>query len=375
MYKSSCYILKSTLQGDVVDVFNDCISQLEPDAVILRISVFWGPESNHQYDHDKHLMNEVIAAKFGARQPGVSYIAQQPLDASMTVELVQLSGNDEVMVSYRHYQDMPYVKVTHKDYCELHISGVSDDHGTSVGHQTQNIFKTISTILKSEGMAINSIVRQWNYIERITDMDGAHQRYQLFNDERTSFYEKTDWPKGFPAATGIGMQAGGVVVDCLAVSGADQEMALANPLQTDAHAYTQSVLIGAEEQTRKIKTTPKFERAKLLVNANVGKVYVSGTAAIRGEGSIGLGQAKEQTQLTLENINQLVAADNIAIPLGGNIAQDMYRVYVKKEADYEKVKAVFDACNRNIPVSFLLSDICRDELLVEIEAILSLDDL
>jgi len=245
----------------------------------------------------------------------------------------------------------------------------------SVRKQTEQIFETISSILIKEGMDINSIVRQWNYIERITDMDGEFQRYQLFNDERTCFYEKTKWPNGYPAATGIGMQAGGVVVDCLAIAGIEKEQALTNPLQIDAHAYTQEVLIGAEDQERKIKTTPKFERAKYIAHANTATVYVSGTAAIRGEGSVGEGNAAQQTQLTLENIDYLVSEQNTANSIPGQFHQEMYRVYVKQEEDFEQIKEVCSKSHAHIPASFLLSDVCRDELLVEIESIFSMSEM
>ena len=35
----------------------------------------------------------------------------------------------------------------------------------------------------------------------------------MFNNARADFYGKTDWSNGYPAATGIGANLGGILVD------------------------------------------------------------------------------------------------------------------------------------------------------------------
>lgn len=372
MFKADYHIVTSTISSNVVDMFNDCIKQLRSGEGILRIAVFWNPDGNEGYVDDKRRLLATAAERFGNNQPSISFIAQKPLDSEMVLEVIQVPCCLNTQLIFKKYHGISYAKVIKEEYCELHLSGVSAPLHLSVRQQAKQIFHTIKSILECEGMPINSIVRQWNYIERITDLDGESQRYQLFNDERTSFYEMTDWPNGFPAATGIGMMAGGIVVDCLAVSGVDQDLPLTNPLQIDAHAYTQGVLIGAEDQNRGIKTTPKFERAKYIGNTNKALVYVSGTAAIRGESSLGVGNAARQTQLTLENISHLVSTDNTVTPVSGVRCLEMLRVYIKHEEDFEEIREVCSQYNAAANVSYLLADICRDELLVEIESVFSL---
>ncbi len=371
MFKTNYHILKATIKASVVEQFNSCISQLLSEDPVVRLSVFWAPDNNHFYESDKKLMLEAIAQQFGVNHPSVSFIAQKPLDTPMAIEVIQVGNSEDVIIDYLNYQGLPYVKVANANYHELHISGLSASLQLPVRTQSHEIFNTLSAILKKEEMRIDSIVRQWNYIERITDMDGLYQRYQLFNDERTSFYEKTDWPKGYPAATGIGMQLGGVVVDCVAVSGTFNELPLANPLQTDAHVYTQNVLIGAEDEARKIKTTPKFERAKFIGNCNSATIYVSGTAAIRGEESLGIDRPAEQTEVTLENIDQLIAHQHVSEIFEGESKSEILRVYIKQADDFETIREACMKHHADIPVSYLLSDVCREELLVEIEAVVS----
>ncbi len=159
-------------------------------------------------------------------------------------------------------------------------------------------------------MAIESIIRQWNYIPEITDYDNEFQNYQQFNDSRTLFYQKARWANGYPAATGIGTHCGPLVIDLIAMQGHDDEFAIKNPLQTDAHVYSEKVLLGENDLCLKYKSTPKFERAKLIVDQESSVVFVSGTAAILGEESLTCDDVAMQTKLTLENIERLVDHEN-----------------------------------------------------------------
>lgn len=128
-----------------------------------------------------------------------------------------------------------------------------------------------------------------------------------------------------------------------------------NKLQVAAHAYSEQVL----EEARQKKTTPKFERAKSMTFRERRLVYISGTAAIRGEESLkGVG-LERQLQITMENIAQLI----------GDARLVMLRVYLKNESDYEEARRGLESYGLNIPVSYLRAGVCREELLIEIEGI------
>ena len=129
----------------------------------------------------------------------------------------------------------------------------------SVLQQSDTIFTLIDALLKQEQFPINSIVRQWNYIEKITSFDGDDQHYQMFNNARSAFYNQTAWEQGYPAATGIGTDWGGVLVDLDAfvpASDACYITPIDNKLQVAAPAYSEKVLEAAKQH----KSTPKFER-------------------------------------------------------------------------------------------------------------------
>lgn len=128
-----------------------------------------------------------------------------------------------------------------------------------------------------------------------------------------------------------------------------------NKLQVAAHAYSENVLMSAGS----CKTTPKFERAKSLTLADRRMVYISGTAAIRGEESLtGVG-IERQFAITMENISQLT----------GDARCCLLRVYLKYAHDYTTVKHLLSSMERSIAISYLETDVCRNELLIEIEGI------
>ena len=88
-------------------------------------------------------------------------------------------------------------------------------------------------------------------------------------------------------------------------------------------------------------------------------VYISGTAAIRGEESLkGVG-LERQLQITMENIAQLIDDARLV----------MLRVYLKNKSDYEVARRELESYGLNIPVSYLQAGVCREELLIEIEGI------
>ena len=141
-------------------------------------------------------------------------------------------------------------------------------------------------------------------------------------------------------------------------------------MQIAAHIYSKSVLI--DDSDNAVKSTPKFERAKLIETANGACCFVSGTAAIRGEASMDASSAKLQTIMTIENIEHLVSKENL-VKYGCKPYDLKYvqlQVFIKNEEDYEEVRAVVEQAYPNMAVVYSIADVCRSELLVEIEGIL-----
>ena len=264
-----------------------------------------------------------------------------------------------------------YGLIRNEDSSLIFIEGIaSSDFKDGVFKQSTEVFEKLDAILARHGFSPDDIVRQWNYIGNITHHRDGRQNYQEFNDARTAYYKKGNWTNGYPAATGIGASCEGIIVGCIAYKSAGHIFPINNPLQIAAHEYSKKVLV--DDNANAIKSTPKFERAKLIEIGDKACCFVSGTAAIRGEQSMEANSASSQTIQTIENIEYLVSKENLE--RYGCKRYDLHyvnlRVYIKNAEDYEEVRAVVEERYPDIPTIYTIADVCRQELLVEIEGIL-----
>lgn len=324
----------------------------DSNLIPVRIVFFGSASDARQYRRDYDIIESGMSNCFGEQGPVWSYVAQHPLEGNLAAEIQQIEPCEQIL--YRSLGGVPYMVTLCGPVKSLYIGGVRADAGLTIEQQSDVVFDKIRRIFQKEEMSISSIVRQWNYIEHITQVNRGVQNYQGFNDSRARFYAGQDWSSGYPAATGIGTAAGGVVVELDAMTGV-RIAAVDNNLQVAAHDYSQQVLIG---DTLKPKATPKFERAKLAGDV----FYISGTAAIRGEYSLANENVERQTTMTLENIEYLL--DKV------NLRQiDAMRVYLK-QADYlDDARSVVSQRCPYSQALYVVADICRPELLVEIEGV------
>jgi len=359
--------VSSFLKGDFNSTFIDAFSKLNINDNLLKMSVFADSYSCEGYVKNLNFIKEVVKSKFGPDAIEISYIAQKPLDAELILEFVH--AEKESNVFYNSHNGITYAKVEEGDKKMIFISGICGEINQLISKQSRLIFQSIDEILKFEDMPISSIVRQWNFIPGITMFENDFQHYQQFNDIRALFYEKTKWNKGYPSATGIGTKNAPLLVDVIAMKGHNGEIPIRNSKQIDAHIYSDEVLLGAEDQALKQRYTPKFERAKLIIENTKALVFVSGTAAIIGEESLGQNNVKDQTNITIDHINNLVTKEVLnSIEFKSKAQFESIRVYVKHISDYEVVKQVCEKRLPNVNVVYVEADVCRDELLVEIEA-------
>jgi len=343
----------------------------------LRFVFFGIPQSDYEYCNELTILKTKVKEKFGKHTPVISYVSQRPLcNNALVLEAHSTEISSERVIHHRKFEHTDYITVEDSNAKKLSLGGIiASDFRLSIFDQSMQIFDKIKKIMELENMPINSIVRQWNYIANITLVKDDKQHYQEFNDARSHFYNQTNWPAGYPAATGIGTENGGVVVDLFAVTPKKENVsifALDNKLQVAAHAYSQQVLIGQEDAIFKTRTTPKFERGKVVYANKESLVYISGTAAIRGEASLeGVG-IKTQTVTTLENIDYLTSVENLqeaGVPCVKAVEMKSLRIYLKEPQYYDEAKKVVDSMSPEVPSVYLLGDICRDNLLIEIEGI------
>ncbi len=347
----------------------------KPGNKVVRLVLFGNPSGCEEYRANLGQIKNAVHRYFGDQPPVYSYIAQPPLDGNrLTMEIVEIVPEVSMQFFYGSKNGTPYITVKTDCVKYLFVGGLkADSPGLGLREQADEIFARLDQILNIEGMPISSIVRQWNYIEQILAIKNGRQHYQEFNDSRSLFYHQTTFENGYPAATGVGASCAGVVVDLDALHPLRHDVrivSLNNSLQVPAHAYSPSVLLGEDDRKTGQKFTPKFERGKAILYGNKGFIYISGTAAIRGEKSLNDASVEEQTRMTLENIQYLISNENLAKE-GINDVESVrlcsLRIYLKENHYYDQAKKIVEEIYHGLPAVYLKGDVCRDELLVEIE--------
>jgi enamine deaminase RidA (YjgF/YER057c/UK114 family) len=257
----------------------------------------------------------------------------------------------------------------------IYVAGLKiGPHPQGVHAQTLQGLEELRSLLKSAGTDYRHVVRTWFYLGRITDMEGDAQRYQELNRARADYYQdipfccsllKGNAPRGvYPASTGIGAHGEDIVLSCLALETLRPDvflLPLENPQQTPAYAY----------HPKYSTQSPKFSRAIALVSGNHMTTWISGTASIVNSESQHPGDIARQTEQTIDNIERLIAPENFELHRmgGGARLKDLVkiRVYVKRPEDFSKCREVCERRFGAIPAIYATAEICRPELLVEIE--------
>ncbi len=375
-----------TSGSDFTEQVSSCIQQLlefihqegDIDYFITQQTFFISAHSRDEYEERASEINDQLLSLCGASLPATSIVAQSPGGGKdVVLELICTRADIDKKVTYKSHSGINYTVVEHKDYKAVHCAGLMGTVEDSITQASERAFRTAREILSQEGLAIHHIIRQWNYIEDIAKVKGADntsQNYQDFNDVRAHHYAQGNFKYGYPAATGIGQNTGGVIIGFIALSESEHVKVspIANPGQIDAHKYSDLVLEGSSSQ----KCTPKFERAKLVTIGSRNYMYVSGTASILGEHTMHKGDVENQTLTTIENIKRLFSKENQEkLGLKFDVSKIQFshlRVYVKNMDDIPAVEKICDRelnCKSSI---FLESDVCREDLLVEIEGVFTI---
>lgn len=373
--------------GDFREGLAECLGSLEEKAkaagrdlsCVLMQTFFIRAEDKNEYSQMKKLGTSILQKFYHIEIPATSFVAQHPEEKKqVSLDAILCSHPDAGKIYHKNCEGIPYTVLDSPLFSEVYAGGLANHPDqTYTPAQYREGFDSMKKVLSKEGMDLSDIVRQWNYIEKFletgTSEGGVRQNYQIFNDFRSLYYGETDFRTGYPASTGIGMFTGGVVLECIAMkSDTDVFIApLSNPLQTDAHAYSQDILEGDRGRGFEKKAPPLFERAKIVSHKSEGIIFVSGTAAVRGQDTIPEENIRSQTLATIENIDTLISADNL-LSIGVDVGEhspvlSQLRAYIKRYGDLPLVKKICKEHYGDIPSQYVVSDVCRESLLVEIE--------
>lgn len=192
------------------------------------------------------------------------------------------------------------------------------------------------------------LLRIWNFLDSINEGEGDLERYRRFCVGRSRGLG--DFPAArLPAATAVGRRNATGQIQVCWLAGRRPGLPVENPRQVRAYEYPRDYG----------PSPPSFARAMRLES---GELMGSGTSSIVGHQSLHGGDLGAQIDETLRNLRELHRVGGAA----GAVAN--VKVYLRKGAGYpgiaEKVQAGLPGAQDLLLIE---ADICRRELLVEIE--------
>lgn len=320
---------------------------------------------------------QIVRDFYGEHLPVTSYIPQHPCQGTLVaIEAMAVGGGPGKIEIERRSEQL--VLTRHAGVTWTHIGQVVPNvPEQGVYARSVDAFTQMREMLAGANVRFDQIIRTWLYLGDIVGPEGETQRYKELNRARSDYYENVRFlakhlPPGvtetvYPASTGIGTDNRDVIMSCLALSTKRDDIVarpLENPLQTSAFDYM--ACYGPK--------SPKFSRAMALTTGDCTAVFVSGTASITQSESQHIEDIEAQTNQTLDNIAALISESNLdrhGLPGRGATLRNMAlaRVYVKRQADFEKTRNVCQQRLGEMPVIYTVADVCRPELLVEIEGI------
>ncbi len=204
-------------------------------------------------------------------------------------------------------------------------------------------------------------LRAWNYVPQINDDEDGLERYARFNMGRHDAFVAKNRIIGMstPAASALGSRGKHLTIYFLAGKQAGQ--LVENPRQTSAFHYP------AQYGPR----SPTFARATLLQAAGEPQLFVSGTSSIVGHVTMHAGDAPAQTRETVANLLTVIEQARLAgFDAASSNARLMLKAYLRRPDDLAMAQACLkQAFGAATQVVYLQADICRADLLVEVEGV------
>lgn len=247
-----------------------------------------------------------------------------------------------------------------EEFKGVYLSGISGLEGCdktgkqSLPLQAEYIVKQCQEIFARQGMTARNIIRTWIYFPRILHW------YKRFNKIRAKVFKEFGLISGnktyLPASTGIqgkGRPKEEIFLDLIAF------------IPKKKHVGSVSIMrSNRQNEARKYGAT--FSRGVEIRTDGSSLLHISGTASINPKGeTIYIRDEQGQITETLINIGALLATKKASL-------KDIVitAAYCKNRITYEKFKEITKYLALDeIPFIPVYADVCREELLFEIDAI------
>jgi enamine deaminase RidA (YjgF/YER057c/UK114 family) len=224
----------------------------------------------------------------------------------------------------------------------------ADDLSLGREEQARAVFEKMEALLKQADMAFTDIARTWIYLNNLLEW------YDEFNVVRTDFFkERGTFEKMVPASTGIG-----------AGSAAGEEMVCALLAVKPKHDGVKIFAVPSPLQCPALDYKSSFARAVEIDQPGSRLLTISGTASIEPGGeTVHLGDTAKQIELTMEVVHEILKSRNMDW-------QDTARTiaYFKDDSEAHLLEQYcLDNNLPELPIAISHADVCRHDLLFEIE--------
>lgn len=221
--------------------------------------------------------------------------------------------------------------------------------------QAENMFANAHAALDRNGFAYSQVVRTWIYLSRILDWYGEFNRVRTAHHQRVGLRHDERGPI-FPASTGIQGRHGNeeCFMDLLALECLDPQRVSVVPVRHTSR------------QGSAFSYGSAFSRGMVVEIDGRKIVFVSGTASVDAAGkSTHWNDWESQATETLLNVAAVLEDQ------GGSLDDiSMATVFCKEQQALDAFQLVTGLLRvPPFPAVTVLADVCRDELLIEIEAV------
>jgi chorismate lyase/3-hydroxybenzoate synthase len=219
-----------------------------------------------------------------------------------------------------------------------------------------------------------NLFRVWHYVPFINQETLGLENYKSFCKGRSLAFEAfygENFTIKMPAASATGIEDNKLVMYFIA--GKEEVTYLENPEQVSAYYYPRQY--GSR--------SPSFARGTVILTKEGKRVgYLSGTASIKSHQSVTLTDVAEQLYTTVDNMGLVFERMGFvfermgfgSIVPGAASYDRTFKVYIRNKEDASYVREVFPqiiSATEEDSIIYLQSDICRSELSIEIEAVIS----
>lgn len=302
----------------------------------------------------------LVAFHFGASPPWTRHAAivspgLEPIDGGDMYECWWYDGDVDVTTR----GDMRIAQ------CEDYAVAILQRPDSAPEHFRETTYDAYHELLRAvQEMEHRHLVKVWNYFAGINDGDDDREKYRQFSIGRANvFGELGILDDTVPTGTAIGSirDSGLSIIALISKHGLH---AAENPRQVSAFKYPRQY--GPR--------SPKFSRGGCVSIGNHSLFLLSGTAAIIGHESVHPYDVALQTGETLQNLDQVCKAISALSSDGRQLVLDkecVLRVYLRDSGDRDFVAGQLQKLLGSIEsnVVFLHGNICRRELMVEIDGV------